>query len=142
MSSAHRQRKNRRINPVIVLSAGHIGEKPPTLYMFHHFSRLDFDQRPKGLQLEKVGVGEDLEIAAEIGIAGVRDNRSTFHKQIPLPEISSPTGRVVNASHLFFETTLRIRQLPQLNIGRAEHPASVGKIGKGPDAEGSYRPIV
>ena len=32
--------------------------------------------------------------------------------------------------------------MPQLDIGCAEHPARVGKVGEGPDAESSHRQIV
>src|SRR5437764_2369835 len=110
--------------------------------MLHHLSRMQVDQRTKGLQFEKVKIGEDLKIAAEIWIAGARDNGGTFHKEITLAEISSPTGGVVNATHLLFESALGMGQMPQLNVARAHHPARVGKIGKGPDAERSHRQVV
>ena len=128
---------HRRINPGVVLSFGYIGKQPPALDVFDHFARLQFDQRSQAFQLDEVRVGENLEIAAAIGILCTANDWRTLHEQATPPEIRSPAGRVVDPSHLLPETALGICQLSQLNIGSAEHPTSVGKVSVRPDGEDS-----
>src|SRR4029077_21120760 len=130
ISDVRSKRQYCTTNPGVVLTSRDVFEQCPAFRVAGAFSRTQLNLRAKALKFEKIGIGEYLKIASEIGIQCAGCYRSGLNKYRAIKKISAPTCRVVDTSHLLRKTTCGIHLLLQLNIFRPQNPSRIRKIGK------------
>src|SRR5215467_673400 len=100
------QWRDSRSNSVFVLALGDIGKELPSFRMPSLLTSPKDDRRSQSLQFQKIAIGEDFQIAAEIRVRRILDHWRTLDKECVAHKICAPARGAEDAAHLFFKPAI------------------------------------
>src|SRR5215467_14629718 len=98
------QWQDSRSNPGFILALGYIGKELPSFRMPSLLTSPKDDRRSQSLQFQKIAIGEDFQIAAEVRVSRILDQWRPFDKECVAHKICAPAQWAEDAAHLFFKT--------------------------------------